>query len=171
MIHKAEICIHPVVDVALEVEHDLFTLRLEFINQARSRLRNIEAVVLAGESIDVVKQGITVLHLHCLADTDTDDPGKVDTALLVKDDRLCGNGSRRKVALQTNEYVSETAIRSRYEDFLQYPFTGIHLRAHRIHAHPNDRIARQLSRNMHVPFDRAGALCNRIGRDQANTKE
>jgi hypothetical protein len=70
--------------------------------------------------------------------------------------------------LQPNEYVSETAINSRYEGFLQYPLAGIHLRAHRIHTHTNDRIAGQLSRDMHVPFDRAGALRKRVGRDQTN---
>ena len=44
------------MNVAFEVEHDFFGLRLELIHQTRPRLGNIEAVVLSGKGIDVVKK-------------------------------------------------------------------------------------------------------------------
>src|SRR5262249_7282930 len=156
--HNADVRVHPIVDVAFDVKHDFFILRLELINQSGSRLRNVEPVVLAGQAVNVVHEGVAVLDLNGLAYARADDSRRVDASVLIDDDRLSRDRSLRDVSLQPDEDIRQAAVNCRNDVFLHDPFAGVHPGTHRIHAHPDNWIARQLSGETNVAFDRASAL-------------
>ena len=54
--HDADVCVHPVMNVAFQMKHDLFILRLEIKDVSRCRLTDVEAVVLAGQTMGIVKE-------------------------------------------------------------------------------------------------------------------
>jgi len=139
--HNADVSVHPVVHVAFEVQHDFFALRLELINQAGSRLRDIEAVFLSGECVDVVQELIAVFDLNGLADASADDTRRVHASHLIDDYRLRGHGRLREVPFQTHEHIRETPVGRGDDKFLDDTLARIHLRAHRIHTHSDDWIA------------------------------
>jgi len=158
------------------MEHHLFIFRLEFIHQTRPGLRNIETVALSGKGIHVVQKRVAVFDLNCLANANAQNAGRIDALALIDDDRLSRDRRLREISLQPHERIREAAVDRRYDVFLDHSLAGIHLGAHRIHAHSDDGIAWQLPCQPYVAFDRAGvALDNsssgfsRAGREQ--TKE
>src|SRR4030095_15158987 len=81
--NDADIRVHPIVNVALEMQHDFFVLRFAFVNQDGPVLSYMKSIILARQPLHVVQKGIAVLYLDRLADAGTDDARRVYAPTLV----------------------------------------------------------------------------------------
>src|SRR5262249_1466749 len=131
VINDADVSVHPIVNVAFEMQHDFFVLWFELVYQAGSRLSDVEGVVLAGQAVDVVQKRIAVLDLNRLSDARAHDARCVHTCPLIDNDRLSGYWSLRKVPLQPDEDIGQTAVDCRDDIFLNDALTRVHPGTHR----------------------------------------
>src|SRR6266705_6741735 len=81
--HHTDICVHPIVNIALEMKHDLFVFRFPLVDEARCWLADVEAVVLAGQAVNIVQERITVSALYNLSDTKANNARRVNATALV----------------------------------------------------------------------------------------
>ena len=153
--------IHPIVNVAFEMQHDFFVFRFEFVNQAGPGLSDIKGIILARQPLHVVQKGIAILDLDRLADAGTDDARRVYAPLLVNRDWLIGRRNCGEITQHSNENVCKTTVDGCDNVLLYDSLAGIYLRAHRIHTHPYDRIARQISHEANMPLYRTCTLAKR----------
>ena len=141
--------------VTRDAQHDFWILQLKLLNDAGLGLADVEAVAVRRKTVNVMKQLVAVSHLNRLSNPRTDDPGNVHARTLVDRHRLGGNRRRWKRSLQAHKDIGQAAVGGCGDDFLHRAFPGVELRAHRIHPHPDDRIAGERSLHSNVTFDRA----------------
>ncbi len=87
------------MNIALEMKHDLFVFRFPLVDEARCWLADVEAVVLAGQAVNIVQERIAVFDLHNLSDTNANNARRVNATALVDDDGLRGDGRLRDISL------------------------------------------------------------------------